>query len=128
MLGGWAIGTTGLFLHHAVCQTIVRTAGTPHAETNAVMLPHSLRFVAPRAPDELARLALALGAGAANPALAAERAAPLAARSGKTRLTELGVREEDLDAIVDAALGHRVFADGGAPARGELRALVEAAM
>jgi alcohol dehydrogenase class IV len=128
LLGGWAIGTTGLFVHHAVCQTIVQTAGSPHAETNAVMLPHSLRFVASCAPDELGRLAMALGAERADPPLAAERAAPLAARSGKTRLGQLGVREDQLDAIVTAALEHRVFADGGAPARGELRALLESAL
>jgi alcohol dehydrogenase class IV len=50
LLAGYASGATGIAVHHAVCQTIVRTVGTPHAETNAVVLPHSARLVARRAP------------------------------------------------------------------------------
>ena len=50
MLAGWAVGTAGLALHHALCQTLVRELGTPHAETNAVMLPRSVAFMSqPRA-------------------------------------------------------------------------------
>jgi alcohol dehydrogenase class IV len=128
MLGGWAIGTTGLLVHHALCQTIVRLTAAPHAGTNAVMLPHSLRLMAPRAPQELGRLAVALGAPTEDPSAAAERAAPLAARSGLTRLGQLGVRAEHVDAIVAAALQHRVFA-GGAPVEGhDLRSLLESAL
>ena len=44
-LAGYAVGNAGLAVHHAVCQTIVRTCGTPHAQTNAVMLPHSVRLM-----------------------------------------------------------------------------------
>ena len=54
-------GSTGIAVHHALCQTIVRTAGTPHAETNAVMLPHSARLMAAARPEALAGLAEALG-------------------------------------------------------------------
>jgi maleylacetate reductase len=129
MLGGWAIGTTGLSLHHALCQTIVRIAGAPHAQTNAVMLPRTLAFMASRKPAELARLALALGAERANPTLAAERATRLAARSGVTSLGDLGVRVDQLDAIVAAALEHPVLAASAvAPEPGELRALLQAAL
>ena len=49
-LAGYAVGNAGLAVHHAVCQTIVRTCGTPHAQTNAVMLPHSVRLMSLRAP------------------------------------------------------------------------------
>ena len=48
LLAGYASARTGIAVHHAVCQTIVRTAGTPHAETNAVMLPHSAGLMAGR--------------------------------------------------------------------------------
>ena len=68
-------------MHHALCQTLVREAGTPHAETNAVMLPHSARLMEARAPEALR---------AFREALPAELAA-LAARSGHTRLASLGV-------------------------------------
>ncbi|MGH2714010.1 MAG: iron-containing alcohol dehydrogenase, partial [Thermoleophilaceae bacterium] len=46
LLAGWASGSTGIAFHHAVCQNVVRAAGSPHAETNAVVLPHSARLMA----------------------------------------------------------------------------------
>jgi alcohol dehydrogenase class IV len=107
LLAGYAVGSTGLAIHHAVCQTIVRVAGTPHAETNAVMLPHFARLMADRAPAELGRLAHALGDPEADPAAAAGLISKLAARSGHTRLSTLGVTEEQLPQIADAVQGHR---------------------
>ena len=47
---GYAVGCAGFAVHHAVCQTTVRVLGTPHAQTNAVMLPHSAAFVARARP------------------------------------------------------------------------------
>ena len=61
MLAGYAVGSTGFAVHHAVCQTIVRVCGTPHAQTNSVMLPHFVRFMEPRAPREIDMLGEALG-------------------------------------------------------------------
>jgi alcohol dehydrogenase class IV len=61
LLCGYAIDS-GLFgLHHVVCQTLVRICGSPHAETNAAILPRALALLAARAPDRLAPLATALG-------------------------------------------------------------------
>ena len=60
ILCGYAIDSAGFGLHHVVCQTVVRTCGTPHAETNAAILPHAAAFLATRAPGPLARLADAL--------------------------------------------------------------------
>jgi alcohol dehydrogenase class IV len=74
-----------------VCQTLVRLAGTPHAQTNAVMLPNVVAFMASRAPDAIGRLAPALGSAREDPVLAAAEVARLAARSGFTRLSQLGV-------------------------------------
>ena len=45
MLGGYVLGMTGFAVHHVVCQTLVRTAGTPHGITNAIVLPHSIAFL-----------------------------------------------------------------------------------
>jgi alcohol dehydrogenase class IV len=61
-LCGSAIDSAGFGLHHVVCQTLVRVCGTPHAETNARILPLALEFLAARAPDPYAALADALGA------------------------------------------------------------------
>src|SRR4051795_12287743 len=90
LLAGWAAGSAGYAFIHVVCQTIVRVAGTPHAQTYAVMLPHGLRLLEPRIPELLTRVAAALGAKDPTPELAAARAAHLAARAHVTRLSVLG--------------------------------------
>lgn len=106
LLAGYAVGSTGLAIHHAVCQTIVRVAGTPHAETNAVMLPHFTRLMAARAPVQLGALAEALGDPMHSAGAAGALIAKLAARSGHTHLSTLGVEESQLREVVDAVQGH----------------------
>jgi maleylacetate reductase len=106
LLAGYAVGTTGLAVHHATCQTIVRVCGASHAETNAVMLPHSARLMATRAPGPMGAFARALGDRAGDPAAAAGGVARLAARSGHTRLSTLGVEEEQLTQVVEALMQH----------------------
>jgi alcohol dehydrogenase class IV len=103
LLAGYASGVSGFALHHVVCQTLVRIAGTPHAETNAVMLPHTIRMMAPRAPAVVGRVAAALG-GAEDAAQAAPSVAKLSALAGPTRLSELGVERSTLPAVVAAIL------------------------
>jgi alcohol dehydrogenase class IV len=61
ILCGYAIDSGAFAMHHVICQTLVRICGSPHAETNAAILPHSMAFMVPRAPDNLASLATALG-------------------------------------------------------------------
>lgn len=61
LLCGYAIDSAGMGLHHLVCQTLVRVCGTPHAETNAAILPHAVALLAERAPGPYERLARALG-------------------------------------------------------------------
>jgi alcohol dehydrogenase class IV len=115
LLAGYASGATGIAVHHAVCQTIVRTAGTPHAETNAVMLPHFARLMSGRAPAAMGAFAAALGDPAGDPGAAAGRLEALAARSGSTRLSELGVGEEQLPAVAAAAAAHPLLANTPEP-------------
>jgi alcohol dehydrogenase class IV len=118
VLAGYASGSTGIAVHHAVCQTIVRSAGTPHAETNAVMLPHSARFMAGRAPEALAAFEAAAGDVDA-----------LAARSGHTRLGTLGVREEQLPAVAATVVEHPLLGNTPSPpAEEELVSLLRAAL
>lgn len=61
VLCGYAIDSGGFALHHVICQTLVRVCGSPHAETNAAMLPHTMAFMAPRAPEQIGALCEALG-------------------------------------------------------------------
>ncbi len=64
ILSGYAIDSGMYAIHHVVCQTLVRVCGSPHAETNAGILPRAMAFMAPRAPREIAELAAAIGADA----------------------------------------------------------------
>jgi alcohol dehydrogenase class IV len=106
VLAGYVSGSTGMAVHHALCQTIVRQAGTPHAETNAVMLPHSARLMMGRAPGALADLAAAVGDNAGDPEAAPADLSRLAARSGHTRLATLGVEEDVLPDVAQAVVRH----------------------
>jgi alcohol dehydrogenase class IV len=124
VLAGYAVGQTGFAVHHAVCQTIVRVCGTPHSQTNAVMLPHFVRFMEPRAPTEIRMLGDALGGHAR------ERVAGLSSQSGVTRLGELGVTEADLPRMMEgvAQRGDIAANTPGAPTQDELRAAIERAI
>jgi maleylacetate reductase len=127
LLAGYASGTTGIAFHHALCQTVVRTAGTPHAQTNAVILPHSVRFMLDRAPEEMARLGRTLGARSADGA--PDAVARLSARTGVTTLRALGVRGDSLDAIADAAAAAPTVANTPRPpGAAELRELLVRAL
>jgi alcohol dehydrogenase class IV len=106
VLAGYASGTAGIAVHHATCQTLVRVAGSPHAETNAVMLPHFAALMAARVPGAMGALADALGDHQGDPEATAADIARLAARSGHTRLSTLGVDEGQLPEVVEAVLQH----------------------
>lgn len=106
LLAGYASGSTGIAVHHAVCQTLVRETGTPHAETNAVMLPHSARLMERRAPEALAAFTDALGD---------HDIGELAALSGHTRLASLGASEQQLPGVAATATQHPLIANTPQP-------------
>ena len=119
VLAGYASGATGIAVHHAICQTIVRTAGTPHAETNAVMLPHSARLMEPRAPEAMRAFTEAVGTDVGT----------LAARCGHTRLSSLGVEEQQLPGMADAMASHPLLGNTpDPPGAEELLAVLRAAV
>ena len=101
LLAGYALGGTGLGMHHVLCQTIVRLTGAPHARVNAVMIPHTLRFMLARRPDALAPLVRVVGRQGAGSATG--RIARLAGLSGATKLKQLGITEDELPTITTAA-------------------------
>jgi alcohol dehydrogenase class IV len=121
LLAGYASGQTGYAVHHVVCQTIVRVGGTPHAETNATMLPHTVRLMRGRAPDEIARVEEALGGP--------DGAARLAARAGVSGLRALGFDESRVDEVVAAVLPRPELGNTPQPPdEAELREFVEVAL
>jgi maleylacetate reductase len=129
LLAGWASGSTGIAFHHAVCQSIVRVAGAPHAETNAVVLPHSARLMAGREPGPMSELARALGDGSGDPEATAGDIARIAARSGHTRLSTLGVTANQLPGAAAAAVAHPALANTpDPPGEEELLDMLRAAL
>jgi alcohol dehydrogenase class IV len=118
LLAGYTIDSTFYGLHHVLAQTLVRLAGIGHGSANAIMLPHTLGALAWRFPAWMERLEEAMGG---DPS---ELAGALCARSGATRLSELGVASAVLDACADAA-AERQELDLTPPRadRAELRAL-----
>jgi alcohol dehydrogenase class IV len=98
ILCGYAIDSAGFALHHLVCQTLVRICGTPHAETNAAVLPHSVAFLAERVSEPYERLAVALGT---NRTGLGERIEEL---GRPLRLSEVGGDATKLDEALEAML------------------------
>jgi alcohol dehydrogenase class IV len=129
LLAGWASGSAGYAFIHVLCQTTVRVAGTPHAQTYAVMLPHGLRLLEQRLPEVLMKVAAALGAKDPAPELAAARAAHLGARAHVVRLSALGVTEDQVRQIADQAAQRAELQNTpDAPDRDELDELLRAAL
>jgi alcohol dehydrogenase class IV len=122
LLGAYAMDSAGYSLHHVLCQTIVRICGTPHAATNAAMLPHVVEAMRPREAEAVAAFADALGV-------------PLATAAGHVRilgdgrsLDELGVHAQALAGVADAALDRpELRAMTPPPDRDELLSLLQRA-
>ena len=129
-LGGYAVGTTGFAIHHATCQTVVRELGTPHAETNAVMLPRSVAFMADRAPTEIGLLTMALGDPGGDPMAAGPLVGKLAAMAGPTTLSDLGVSAEALAGVGEKIAAHPAVANTppAPPSQADVLALLESAL
>jgi alcohol dehydrogenase class IV len=108
-------------VHHIVCQTIVQRLGTPHAGTNAVILPHSLRLMARRAPEAIAALDHALGSDSA------ETVRRVSARAGTTRLREFGHTLDGYRALVPVMLARPDLARTPGIDEHDLVSLIEAA-
>ena len=97
-VAGHALGLAGLGLGHAMAQAIGGRYGLPHGALNAICLPAALRFNEPVAHSEIARFTEALETD--DPAARVEELARL---GGFERLRDLGVPNEDLDALGRAA-------------------------
>ncbi len=91
-LCGTVLGTVGMALHHKICHTLGGSFETPHAETHAVMLPHTAAFNAKAAASELATAADIFGGsiGGGLWDFAKTIGAPLS-------LKEFGLSQSDLD-------------------------------
>lgn len=123
LLCGHALDSAHFSLHHVICQSLVRTLGTPHAGTNAAILPRAVEALAARAPREISDLAAALGAGDGEIGARIEELS-----GGRRGLGELGAERDSIDLALDAIVARPELADTpDPPGREELRRIVESA-
>ncbi|WP_420344791.1 hypothetical protein [Paenirhodobacter sp.] len=98
-LCGTVLGTVGMSLHHKLCHALGGCFDLPHAETHAIMLPHTAAFNAAAAAAALAPAHALFGRdlGGGLYDFSAAIGAPRALR-------DLGLRETDLDRAADIAV------------------------
>jgi alcohol dehydrogenase class IV len=123
LLCAYAIDSAAFGIHHVICQTLVRVCGTPHAETNATILPRAMAFMIPRAPDRLTALAEALGVD-----LSEIEPRILQLGGNPAGLGELGVDRSKLDNAIESMLQRPELAfTPQPPTQADLEHLVESA-
>lgn len=125
LYGAWLCGTVlngvAMSLHHKLCHTLGGAFDLPHAETHAVMLPHTLAFNAVAVPNLLKPVGELFGGppGAAVHEFARSIGAP-------TALRNLGLTRESLDRAADLAVVSS-YANPRPVDRASIRRLLEAA-
>lgn len=124
LYGAWlcsvALGYTTMSLHHKLAHVLGGSFGTPHAETHAILLPHTVGFNA-GGTDRLDVIAglfdASVGGGLWD--FCKDLGAPL-------RLSDLGLVEADLDRAAAIALENR-YANPRPFEKDDIRALLQAA-
>ncbi|HSS33467.1 MAG TPA: iron-containing alcohol dehydrogenase [Solirubrobacterales bacterium] len=124
LLCAYALDSAGLGLHHVVCQTLVRVCGSPHAETNAAVLPAAMSFLATRAPALIGPLAAAIGT---YPEQLEARLLELG--GNPAGLEEIGADRARLNEAIEAMLSRSELARVPGPplTRADLAALIDLA-
>lgn len=120
-LCGVVLGSVAMSLHHKLCHTLGGSFDLPHAETHAILLPHTAAYNAQAAAAELQPMADLFGGdlGGGLHDFAAEIGAPLA-------LKDLGLAREDLVHATDLAT-LRPYANPRPVTRDGILALLERA-
>ncbi|MBF9030924.1 iron-containing alcohol dehydrogenase [Rhodobacterales bacterium HKCCE3408] len=98
-LCGVVLGSCAMALHHKLCHTLGGTFDLPHAETHAILLPHTAAYNAEAAAGQLAPAAALFGGdlGGGLWDFAKSVGAPMA-------LMDLGVSETDMAHAADLAV------------------------
>lgn len=125
VLGGRCLHNSRVGVHHGLAQLIGGRTGMPHGLANAILLAHTTRFTAEAVPHQAARVGTALG-DVEDPAGAIDR---LRERLGlPASLSDCGMDDDDLEAVLRMAAGSRTIAANPRPAGpNELRQILESA-
>jgi alcohol dehydrogenase class IV len=124
-LGGRCLQNATMGVHHGLAQLVGGRTGIPHGLANAIILSHALRWNAEAVPDEAWRIGTAIG-DPDDPAGAVDRLRERLALPG--RLSEVGVTDQDIDAIVRmSSASPSVRANPRPVEEADARAILEAA-
>jgi len=110
LYGGLCLGPVNTAAVHALAYPLGGRFHVAHGISNAVLLPHVLRFNLPQAPERYAEVAVALGVHRnRTPLGTAERGLELLARLSAAcgvpqRLSELGVPRDAIPSMAKAAM------------------------
>jgi maleylacetate reductase len=126
LYGAWccstALGYVSMALHHKLAHTLGGSFNLPHADTHAILLPHTTAFNEAAVPNLLTPFAQAFGGGSAGGGLwdfAKAAGAPL-------RLRDLGLTEADLDRAAAIAVRNS-YANPRPFGQDDIRTLLQAA-
>ena len=124
LYGAWlcstVLGYAAMSLHHKLAHVLGGSFGTPHAETHAILLPHTAAFNATAAGDRLQPVVAAFGSvGGGLWDFARGCGAPLA-------LSGLGLTPADLDRAAEIAVASP-YANPRPFDRADIRTLLQAA-
>ncbi len=135
-LGGLAVSSVSLGLHHGLCHVLGGTAGVPHGIANSIVLPHAIRFNADFCAQELLPAAEAMGISAdgRSPVSVIEALADsidaLVGRMGlPQRLREVGIAQSDLGRLAQLGFQNKTVQNNPKPIRdaGQIETLLQAA-
>ncbi len=126
LYGAWlcstVLGQAEMGLHHKLCHVLGGSFDMPHAQTHAILLPHTAGFNAPAARQQLAPAMAVFGddLGGALWDFAKSAGAPLA-------LSDFGFTENDIPRAAEIATRNR-YANPRAFREAEIAALLNAAV
>lgn len=99
-----ALGQVSMALHHKLAHVLGGSFNLPHAETHAILLPHTTAFNAAVVPDLLAPIADVFGPPAGSGLWDFARAA-----GAPMRLADLGLQRDDLPRAAAIAMKNRYW-------------------
>lgn len=106
-LAGMTVAATGIALQHKLAHTVAGCCNLPHADTHAILLPHTISYNIGALDDAtVERLGLALTGRPQASASDIVRALGMLLRTLEVRcaLKDLGMSESDIDRTTDIAM------------------------
>jgi maleylacetate reductase len=123
-LAGLSLASVSMGIHHGLCHVLGGTANIPHGVTNAIILPHAIRFNTDATATELLPAARAMGISenGINPTGVIEAMADaisdwIRRMDLPQRLRDAGVNQSDLPNLAEIAFQSRTVQNNPKPVK-----------